>query len=281
MKERYGAPILTDELKQLELAILLDIASFCEREQIAYSLCGGTLLGALRHKGFIPWDDDIDIMMPRPDFERFVRTYRSDGPYKVVSARTEADFPFPYAVVNDTRTVKVEHKLRTKCTRLLGVNIDVFPLDPVPGDLADAKKYYDDIKRLWNRRESAVKRFGKGVSVVSTVIRNIAIAGFRLMEALHLTSVNKAVRASDSIARRYEGTPQGRVGITSISHYGIRDCNPAEIYAGRVPVEFEGHLFKGLQHADEYLARLYGEDYMMLPPEEKRVTHHTSDCYWK
>ena len=276
-----GNPIPLEEIKLLELDVLLDVAAFCERENIAYSLCAGTLLGAVRHKGFIPWDDDIDIMMPRPDYEHFIRAYRSEKPYKVVSAYSEDDFPFPYAVVNDTRTIKVEHKLRAKCTRHLGVNVDVFPLDPVPGDLAEAKKYYGDIKRLSERRESAVKRFGKGASLVSTILRNVVIAGFRVMEALHLISVKKAVQATVDVARRFDGSRQGRVGVTSIYHYDVRESHPAEVYEGRVPVEFEGHQFKGLLHSHEYLSGMYGNDYMQLPPEEKRVTHHTSDCYWR
>ena len=276
----YGKLISGDELKRLELDILLDVAAFCDREGLAYSLCAGTLLGAIRHQGFIPWDDDIDIMMPRADFERFLKTYRTDKPYKAVSSDTEADFPFPYAVVNDTRTIKVELKLRDCCTQTLGVNVDVFPLDPVPGDLEEAKDFYGRIHRRWRFLESVVKCFGKGKSALSTLYRNVFILFCRVLEGVGLTSVRKAVRASAKIARTYEGTKQGRIGVTSIYHYDVRESHPAAVYEGRRNVCFEGYTFKGLLHAEEYLAGMYG-DFMKLPPVEKRVTHHTSDCYWR
>ena len=279
--EMTGGLIPLEEMKRLELEILLDVASFCERNGIRYSLCAGTLLGAVRHRGFIPWDDDIDVMMPRDDFERFVREYRSDKPYRVADARTDKDFPFPFAVVNDTRTVKVELKLRRRCTRTLGVGVDIFPLDRVPGRLEDAKAYYTRIHRRWNWMMCAVKRFGKGESFVSTLYRNVFIAAYRLLEALGLTSVARAVGASRNIATRYRGTQEGRIGVTSIYHYDVRESHPAWVYDGRTEYTFEGHTFQGLVHAHEYLTGLYGENYMQLPPVEKRVTHHTSDCYWK
>ena len=274
-------PIPLDEVKRLELDILLDVAAFCESHGIRYSLCAGTLLGAVRHRGFIPWDDDIDIMLPRPDFERFVAEYVSDKPYKVVTNDTDPDYPFPYAAVNDTRTLKIEEKLRPRCTRTLGVNVDVFPLDCVPGDLESATELYRNIQRRWRRLSSATCRFGRGKSFVSTFYRNIAIAVYRLLEVLGFDSVRRAVRSSKAIATSCNPGPSGRTGVTSIWHYGVRESHPSEVYEGWSDYPFEGHAFKGITRAADYLTGMYGPDYMDLPPVEKRNTHHTSSCYWK
>ena len=119
-----------DEMKRIQLEILDDVHAFCVTHGIRYSLCGGTLLGAIRHKGYIPWDDDIDIMMPRKDYERFLQSYKSTQ-NKVL----------------DLRTVPTTVELCTKVCRegtfmadrllgrtLWGINIDIFPIDGMPGD---------------------------------------------------------------------------------------------------------------------------------------------------
>lgn len=280
-KKAYGKWIPLEEVKRLEVDILTDVAAFCEREGLRYSLCAGTLLGAVRHRGFIPWDDDIDIMMPREDFDRFVREYRSEGPYRVMTHDVDPNYPLPFASVNDTRTVKIEHKLRDRCNRTLGVNVDVFPLDAVPGNLEEAAAFYREIGARWQKRTCIVDRFGKGKTLFSTLYRNVAIAFYRLLEALHLTSIHDQVSASVALATRYNPGPCGRTGVTTIYHYAVRESHPSEVYDGRTGYIFEGHTFQGLTHAHEYLSGMYGDDYMQLPPEEKRITHHTSDCYWK
>ena len=121
-----------EELKAVELNILKDVAKFCEKHDIKYFLCGGTLLGAIRHKGFIPWDDDIDIAMPREDYERFFKLYNSSNTrYHADSLENNPNWHMSFGRVGDTATVLYEHTLKEKYKEYHAF-IDVFPVDGIP-----------------------------------------------------------------------------------------------------------------------------------------------------
>ena len=117
------------ELRDLQLDILQNVHDFCVAHGIHYSLAYGTLLGAIRHKGYIPWDDDIDIAMLRPDYEKFMREYK-DEVYRFCECRLDKDIHIGFGKVEDTRTIIIE----AGNTKNLGVTIDVFPID----DLCDS-----------------------------------------------------------------------------------------------------------------------------------------------
>ena len=118
--------INVEELKHIQLDMLSDIAEFCEQNNIKYFLAYGTLIGAIRHKGYIPWDDDIDICMPRPDYDKFLSLYnKKDSAYKAVAFELDENYKLPFAKVNDTRTVMWETMYDQD---VFGVYIDVFPL---------------------------------------------------------------------------------------------------------------------------------------------------------
>ena len=114
------------------MSMLKEIDSFCRTNGITYYLAFGTLLGAVRHQGFIPWDDDIDIMMPRKDYERFEQAFSSVKNYRFLTKNNTENFPYPYGKVIDTRTVKKE-PLRTRY-QVIGLDIDVFPIDNYPNE---------------------------------------------------------------------------------------------------------------------------------------------------
>lgn len=122
-----------DDIRDTQLRILASVANFCEERSITFYLFAGTLLGAVRHEGYIPWDDDIDIMMPRRDFERFCGEFIAfvggSGSLSLYAPETVADFPFPYIKVGDNRTLLVE---ASDTAVHMGVNVDVFPLDGWP-----------------------------------------------------------------------------------------------------------------------------------------------------
>ena len=120
-----------EESKKLELDILLAVADFCNKNNLTYFLAYGTLIGAIRHKGFIPWDDDIDIQMPREDYNKFIETFSHER-YKTIAPGTPLS-KHSFVKVIDTETVKIEaHKKYKK--GFLGVDIDIFPLDGTPSD---------------------------------------------------------------------------------------------------------------------------------------------------
>ena len=113
------------EVKQLQLDILSSVHDFCDSNGLRYSLAGGTLLGAVRHKGFIPWDDDIDILMPRPDYELFIQKYQKEH-HVVQNYITDKGYFFLFTKIYDDRTTIIEDRTKT------GVCIDVFPVDGLP-----------------------------------------------------------------------------------------------------------------------------------------------------
>lgn len=131
------------ELQNEELNILKDVHSFCKKNNIRYSLYGGTLIGALRHKGFIPWDDDIDIIMPRPDYDRFCKNYKSVN-YKVADMHSEKSFMLAFArVYDDKRTTSIS--TYPWISKDVGVWIDVFPADGLSLDESKIKWMYKKV----------------------------------------------------------------------------------------------------------------------------------------
>ena len=128
-----------EELKEVELNILKDVAKFCEINKIQYFLCGGTLLGAIRHKGFIPWDDDIDIAMPRADYERFFKLYNGNNSrYKADSLENNNNWHMSFGRVGDINTVLYEHTLKNKYKKYHAF-IDIFPVDGLPNNTIKKK----------------------------------------------------------------------------------------------------------------------------------------------
>lgn len=270
-----------EDLKKIELHILDAISDFCERKGLTYFLCGGTLLGAARHKGFIPWDDDIDVMMPRPDYDRFLNEFSGYENLRIVSPETDECYPFAFATVGDVRTWKCEERLRSKYTTCLSVNVDVFPIDGLPDKEEDIKKLYEEIKLDGKVLQSATYKFGRGQSVMSTIMKNIGIAVFRISEILGINSLRNVLGKWDSRCKSFSYATSNKVGITAISHYGTKEVNNKDVFSATVNVEFEGKAYKAPIGYDKYLSQLYSKKYMELPPKEKQVTHHTSKCYWR
>ena len=120
-----------DKLKQIQLDMLKDIHAFCVEHDIRYSLAFGTLLGAVRHKGYIPWDDDVDIMMPREDYNRFIRSY-GNNIYRIADMSVNPDYGLPFAKVEDVLTVIEEN---VEGGSVFGIYIDVFPVDYIPDNM--------------------------------------------------------------------------------------------------------------------------------------------------
>lgn len=273
--------ISIDELRQIEHSILDFIVDVCNNNNITYYLCGGTLLGAYRHKGFIPWDDDIDVMMPRPDYERFITIFPRHEYMELRNNRLDRHYPMAFSTVNDTRTVKVEDKLRNELKSSLSVNVDIFPIDGLPSDIAECEKYFKQIAHAQKMMECSTKAFGKAPTLKATILKNLGIATYRCLELLGLRTIRHYVQRMEQLAMRYPYDTAEYVGITAISHYGIRERNIKAHYAPAMKVTFEGKLYSSPACYDTYLSQLYGKDYMQLPPKHMQHTHHTSGCYWK
>lgn len=258
------------QLKKVLFGILRDVHSFCERNGIRYCLYGGTLLGAIRHKGFIPWDDDIDIAMPRPDYERFCETYSSDR-YSVHTFKTDPDYLMPFAKVCDDRTVLVENRYPHIS---LGVNLDVFPLDGVDS--------LEDARRKEIRRRNLYFFLDLRNVSPQQIRREYRHWFFRTVQHFALRLVPNRLLVGrferDMAKTRFEESPfRGCV----VWGYGVSETCPASVYSIFEETKpFESGRFHVQNGWHEYLESVFG-DYMQLPPEDKRKTAHSSRAWWK
>lgn len=273
--------ITTSELRKIQIGILDVIDAFCFQNGLTYYLCGGTLLGAVRHKGYIPWDDDIDIMMPRPDYERFITDFHTQDYLKVISHKTDPYYPFAFATVNDTRTWKNETKLRKKYTKDVCVNVDVFPIDGLPDDQNEIKEIYRKVKLYGDYLQMATYKFGKGTGFLSTIKKNIGIFIWRIAETLLLVSTDKMIERFSNVSKEANSKNAAFYRITAISHYGTSEVNHASVYSETVKVKFEGKEYPAPIGYVEYLSKLYGKNFMKIPPKKMQKTHHVSNNYWK
>lgn len=255
-----------DEVKQVELGILDYIDAICKEHKIEYFLDYGTLLGAIRHKGFIPWDDDIDICMKRKDYERFISIMSNvqNPHYKLLSMETSSSYYYEFGKVVDTRVELNE----TGTLNLpgMGVWVDVFPKDNLP-------KHHLWLKWLVTifvvcRVFAVYKRFPKKHSVLFYPVWLVS----RLIGYKPFLNLIKLFSTFD----KDKETPYiGDLRDLTAKRYAW----DREIFNKSVLVPFEGKEYPAPQKWDEYLKGLYG-DYMKLPPEDKRIPH-LFEAYWK
>lgn len=272
--------IETEELKKIEQEILDNFVKVCNENGLTYFISGGSLIGALRHKGFIPWDDDIDVIMPRKDYEKLFEILPLGGRYEIRDIRNTQNYPFPFANFNDTRTFKKELKLRKKYGKCLCVNIDVFPIDNVPESQEEIERLYRSIGRMGTKLQCVTYKFGKGQGPFKTIRKNLGILYYRILELLGISSVEKVVKEFIEVGTQYNDTESTKCGVTLIAHYGSKEVNVKADYLPAVKVTFESKEYYAPKCYDTYLTNLYG-NYMSMPPKEFQKTHHTSDCYWK
>lgn len=258
-----------EEVKKIQLEILDVVSDFCEKNNINYWLDSGTLLGAIRHQGYIPWDDDIDIGMLREDYERFGELFnKTNERYRLVDLENTPDFYLAYGKIIDTNTVLYEPD---KKGDKLAVNIDLFIYDNVPDDDKLLKKLYNKRDRLvflhyFNRRN----RIAKSDSILKKAVK----------ESIHLSVCripsDKFLKEIINNSRRYSDKNSKRIG--NLRSTITRLAVDKKCFSAFVKKPFEGKEYSVLIGYDEYLKQLFG-DYMQLPPEEKRVTHHKFEAY--
>lgn len=255
-------------IKFIQLEILEEIDAFCKAEGLRYSLAYGTLIGALRHKGYIPWDDDIDVLMPRPDYDRFLKEFRSEK-NEVIDLSESNVCVETFAKVSRKGTLMVDCELGRG---LWGVNVDIFPIDGAPED--DLAGHYADMcrKREWIFRLCPFyKVVGKDKAkwFVKYCLKRL-----RYPHAGNCAGIKAGINANLRSCR-FEDSP---LAGAYFGDDGIREFMPREWFESYTELEFEGKQYPVIAHYDDYLHRLFG-DYMQLPPEEKRISHHLYDSF--
>lgn len=260
-----------DEMKSVQINILQVIHNFCEEHDIRYSMACGTLLGAVRHKGYIPWDDDIDIYLLREDYERLMSEFpKQFNNIRIASLSRDPTWEYAYAKAYDERTYVRETAVINKS---IGVNIDIYPIDRVPEEKRKWKRY--NLKRKIIHKAYYVKflKFNKD----RLFFKNL----FHIVAKLLLLplSLRKIAVFINKFAQKYNDTTSPLV-FESIQGWRVKNPFLRQSMQEVIDMPFENKVFKGMKGYDDYLKAAYGK-YMELPPVEKRVNHHTFLPFWK
>lgn len=267
--------IETEELRKILVDMLEDIDEYCTVNNLRYYLAYGTLLGAVRHKGFIPWDDDIDIMMPRSDYEKFVSSFNKcnhRNNIKVINHQIDKEYYLPYAKVIHKGT-EVAEDVRSNLH--LGVYIDVFPLDNMADNLNAAQKEFNTLSIYRNLLVLKNMRTRKGRSLLKNLV---VVVGNVLLKPISKSNIISKIEAK---ARNQESEEEIKfIANTVLGVYGMREIMLSKWLGTGIKVEFEGSKFIIPSEYHQILSQLYG-DYMKLPPIEKRITHHDFKAWWK
>lgn len=248
-----------EEKKQIQLQMLIEIDTFCRKHNIKYSLAYGTLIGAIRHKGFIPWDDDVDIMMPLPDMLRFKEIFTSET-MCYCDVDTNNKYQFAFSRIVNTQTITKEGLIAFT----YGICIDLYPVLGLPDTTDDIEKFFEKTHTELSKRLSIIR-------LRSRVIR--------LLPLQNIPFFNKTMKHYRDVLFQYpyEGT---KYFFTNGGELEMRNVYDFDLFKEMTEVEFEGNSFMAIARYDEYLRHFYG-NYLQLPPKNQQVPYHGGHYYWK
>lgn len=264
-----------EERKVLLFEILKDFKNFCVQHELTYSLFGGTLLGAIRHGGFIPWDDDVDVAMPRLDYEAFIKLFEGSvlaKKYKLYNSNVYPDYPYPFLKLANPKTLIQGCGKDSRFE--MGLHIDIFPLDGFP-------------RRKWlatlQFRFHFLLRQLSVLSSLHVYVKKRSV--FKVCFLLFYKVCTLGVKPrfwhciSNYVAKRHKICSSFWAG-NCVWGVGIQEVLPACIFMKRKDVFFEKEKFSSFEDADAYLSGIYG-DYMTPPPVEQRIGGHLLGAYMK
>ncbi len=257
--------ILLSKLHSIQVEILDEIVRICDSNRLDYFLIGGTLLGAIRHKGFIPWDDDIDIAMPRDAYDKFISLCNSElsNKYMVDSFENNSGYWLPFIKIRKRNTVYEEKIISANKSIPKGVWVDIFPLDNV--------KHLKSIVQFLQAK--LVKYIRHFISIKQGYSTVTSIKGIILFNLFRLINTHTAFKIQHKIMTIWNDQ-ETRYFVNLGSQYNyVKQTIPKDKYYPPVKVEFEGKLYNAPNDWDYILTRIYG-DYMQLPPVEKRTSGH-------
>lgn len=279
MKTMENKPLTLAELQSVEFETLKVFRDFCNLHSLRYYLCGGTLIGAVRHKGFIPWDDDIDVMMPRPDYEKFIELNKSghlDENRIIDEMSINAGSLSSVLRIYDNRTVLKFAEFRVEKT--MGCWIDVFPIDGMSSSEFGRKihcrisRFFQDVLTVNDTKLGRKRR--------SRFIFCLQFAIVPILPFVYMVGHDRWVRLLDRIAQKYKYEESDYVGVVGEGRALEKEAMLKSKMEPPAVVEFWNEKFTAMGNYDEYLTNLYG-DYMTPPKEAERESRHLIEVYWK
>lgn len=278
---KYNNPIKDalniEEVQQVALGVLSNIHQICEKQGLRYMLAYGTLIGSIRHKGFIPWDDDIDILMPRPDFDKLVNYYNTHdtGPFKLMNIDNSEGYPYFNTRICDSRTYI---DVANESPYGMGVFVDVCAMDGLGNNKKNAIKIMSKSKKLCSLMFLATrKKFHKGLTkgIIKLILK---VPAFFLA---HFLGRDYFVRQMNNLLINCDYDNSEYVGCLVWSTYKPeKEVLRKEWIEATVKTDFENKSFFISSYYDDILTQLYG-DYMKLPPKKERIYHHLYKAYIK
>jgi lipopolysaccharide cholinephosphotransferase len=256
------------KLKEKELDILKAFLEVCEKLGLTYFVTGGTLLGAVRHQGFIPWDDDIDVILLRRDYDVFISKAQEYLPDRLFlqNIHTEKEWFSNYSKIRDNDTTYIESEAGHLSINH-GVYIDVFPLDNYPDSFFGRMMLETKLRMLDRRLYDVYRGDGTGVSGKA-----------RLVQMITRTVWPDLKRVSYIKERLISSVPDSSYVRVYCGAWGKREIVKKEWYDEAVQLPFEDITVNAAKGYKEYLSHMYG-DYMTLPPEEERKGHHPVEAF--
>lgn len=252
-----------EQLKKIQkhlLTTLIEFDNYCKKHNIKYSLCGGTLIGAIRHKGFIPWDDDTDVMMTRSEYNKLTDAWYKDplSNYTLLTDRTTNTF---YAgesgkwFRNDTRTFNSKNGFES------GINMDIFIADAMPNNEKVAKEHFRQL-HIQGKKYHIIRK--RNSWFLMPILKNLFSALNHEKKYIELKKLYTLYDEKDCKTLA--------LALGSSSDYK-KECIPKHYFNSFTNITFESHQFPAISEYDAYLRHYYG-DYMQLPPQNERISYH-------
>lgn len=266
----------TKEIQEVSLDILYKVAELCEKLNLRYYLIYGTLIGAIRHHGFIPWDDDVDIMMPRPDYDKLLDYLASNKlpDLTVFNDQTQKDYPYMITrISNDRYLIESDNEESVG----MGVFIDVYPYDGLGNTKKEALHYGLVGDRLSSFCYQATRKHFSLANTTSFIRKILKLPLFIVSKIIGKDFFQNKINA---LRGKYEYEESEYIGCFVWLSGGVKDIFRREWFDEYEMCDFEGNSFRIPKRYDEVLRHTYG-DYMQLPPQNERVGHHYYKAFKK
>lgn len=266
--------ISIDEQKKILLEMLQYVDDVCRKNNLKYFLYAGTLLGAIRHKGFIPWDDDVDICMPMKDYKRLIKIMIEENKYYVHSPYDDKNYYYFFTKITDKRTVLIDDKF--KKIENAGLFLDIFPIYNLPNSDIEINEFICKIKKLEKIyfRHYGLQNYYDDTNTFKKIIKSIIY----FPELFFKSGIKANKYKILKLMEKYENQETKYIGSV-VPPCSAKSVFRKEICESALNVEFEKHKFYAPIGYEEFLTNMYG-DYMTPPPENERIMPHNCKIYW-